>query len=369
MSTESLPQEAARLGLSTDLTPRSVSVFLECVVKEERRVDYLLACPGRMLGWFGGQWQKHASEADVILTWPDVDDPEFRKNLRIFRRLISDAAGLCQRAECRGLKGAAIEHQLLNLTCRIKELEERIRLPKDRPLTLKVLLGCRFTLEQLLIDVGDDVYVSNRAAALYSEDEGTVVTWKELFNGQKPPLLISYTLEESQRPNALAEDAQVRRTRSMVAQLLAAKEADDMPLRARRELKQRAFYWVAPLFVFAAGFFAYAMERESIAVLLPAVAGMTGAALGMLFKLRDELKRGSQIREFLPFAVAQLVVGATAGLFVSIVEGSGLLNLVNDSTGVGAIGFVMGYSEAAFLGLVGNIAKTSKPSAGNSAPT
>ena len=75
---------------------------------------------------------------------------------------------------------------------------------------------------------------------------------------------------------------------------------------------------------------------------------------------------GSQIREYLPFAVAQLVVGITAGLFVSMVEGSGVVNLVDSAGGVGVISFVVGYSEAAFLGLVGNIAKTPRLSGSDS---
>jgi hypothetical protein len=114
---------------------------------------------------------------------------------------------------------------------------------------------------------------------------------------------------------------------------------------------------IVPVFLLAVGLFAYAIERESVPVSLPAAGGMTGAALGMLFKLRDELKRGSQVREFLPFAMAQLVVGIAAGLFVSLVGASNLLNVVDNSAGTGAVAFVVGYSEAAFLGLIGNIAK------------
>jgi hypothetical protein len=359
MSTETFAQRA-QPGLGTDVSSQSVSPFLEAVAAEERRVDYLLACPGPVAGWFRPRWQKRVEEAHVVIT-RDITDPEFRKNLRMFRRLISETAGLYQRAECRAAGDSATELQVRNLGCRIPELKSQIRLPSHRPLTLKVLLGYRFTLEHLLIDVGDDMYVTKRAAALYAEDEGTVITWKELFKDQQPPLMMANSLEE--------QAAQVERTRIMVAQLLAAKEADDMPIRARRELKQRAFAKLLPFFILGASLFGYAIWRESVEVVLPAVAGMTGAALGMLLKLRDELQRGSQIREFLPFALAQLVVGATAGLFVSLVEASGVINLADKTTGVGAVSFVVGYSEAAFLGLVGSIVPTTRPSPSNSAAT
>jgi hypothetical protein len=351
-----------RLGLNP--SSASSSLFFQRVVNEERRIDYLLACPGSLTGWFGRRRQTAAEKADVKLTF-DVGDPEFRKNLRIVRRLISGSAELYGRAECRPF-GPAPELARRNMTLRIKELEERIRLPSDRPLTLKVLLGFRFTLEQLLIDIGDDVYVGSRAAALYAEDEGSVVTWKELFESRKPPLMVAYLSDEHRQHEGHTQPDPLELTRIMVAQLLAAKEADDMPIRARRELKQAAFLWVAPLFAIAATFLAYAIALDSIPVLLPAVSGLTGAALGMLFKLRNELTRGSQIREYLPFAVAQLVVGITAGLFVSMVEGSGVVNLVDNAGGVGVISFVVGYSEAAFLGLVGNIAKTPRLSGSDS---
>jgi hypothetical protein len=358
MSAEGFAQQVPRLGFSPDFSSGSCSTFFQRVVNEERRIDYLLACPGPVTGWFRRRRQTAAEKAEVKLTL-DVVDPEFRKNLRIVRRLISDAAEQCVRAECRPF-GSDPELARRNVTFRIKELEERIHLPSDRPLTLKVLLGFRFTLEQLLIDIGDEVYVGSRAAALYAEDEGSVVTWKELFDSRTPPLMVANISDERRQHEEHTQRDRLELTRTMVAHLLAAKEADDMPIRARRELKQAAFFWVAPLFVIAAAFLAHAIARESIPVFLPAVSGMTGAALGMLFKLRDELKLGSQIREFLPFAVAQLMVGITAGLFVSMIEGSDVVNLVESAGGVGVISFVVGYSEAAFLGLVGNIAKTTR---------
>lgn len=353
MSTESLGTAVLTLG-GTD-----TFASLDARVREqERRIDVLLACPGRFLGMFGRRWPMYFKQADVQFPWwPDVADPEFRKNLRIFRRLVSDASALCHRVGCQSPGNSLLQRSSSSVVCRIRELEHQIQLPNDRWITLEVLLECRFTLEQLLADIGDEVYLANRAAALYAEDEGTVVTWKQLFKEQNPPLMGGIDLGTRDDSGAFAHSAAVERTRSMVAQLLAAKDSYDMPIRARRALKLRALAWIVPVFLVAVGVFGYAIQREAVPVLLPGTAGMTGAALGMLFKLRDELKRGSQVREFLPFAMAQLVVGIAAGLFVSLVEASNLVNLVDHASGTGAVAFVVGYSEAAFLGLIGNIAK------------
>jgi hypothetical protein len=352
MSTEGVATPVLTLG-GTD----NFAALDSCAREQERRIDVLLACPGRFLGMLGNRWQMHFKQAEVQFPWwPDVADPEFRKNLRIFRRLVSDASALCCRVGCQSTSNSRLRSSS-SVACRIVELEQRIQLPNNRWLTLEVLLECRFTLEQLLADIGDEVYVANRAAALYAEDEGTVVTWKQLFKEEDPPLIHGIDFANRDASGALAHSGAIERTRSMVAQLLSAKDSYDMPIRARRALKLRALALIVPVFLLAVGLLAYAIGRESVPVLLPAAGGMTGAALGMLFKLRDELKRGSQVREFLPFAMAQLIVGIAAGLFVSLVEASNLLNVVDNSAGVGAIAFVVGYSEAAFLGLIGNIAK------------
>jgi hypothetical protein len=109
--------------------------------EQERRIDVLLACPGRFLGMFG-RWPRHFKQAEVQFPWwPDVADPEFRKNLRIFRRLVSDASALCCRVGCQSPSNSRLQRSSSGVACRIGELEQRIQLPKDRWLTLEVLLS------------------------------------------------------------------------------------------------------------------------------------------------------------------------------------------------------------------------------------
>jgi hypothetical protein len=341
---------AASLTLPGE-TEAALQRFLALASTEQTRVDKLLACPDPRFGVLPRRCREHVERAGT--TWSvDAIDPEFRKNLRIFQRLIAGAVGVCARARCStasdaSASGSAAVAGAHRVVCRIDELGERIELPRDVPLTLKVLLGRRFALEQLLVEIGDAPHLRTRAAELYTEGEGTSITWKALYAEKPPPLF-----DAKEEPDAI-----IKETRHMLAQLLAAKEAHDMPIRARLELKERALWLVFASSLAAFVAFAYAMRAGDIGpVGLPVAAGLTGAALGMLIKLRDEVNRGVQVRAFLPFIPAQLVIGATAGLLVSLAAKLSDIQLAS-ANAVGAVSFVTGFSEAAFLRLVGKIAE------------
>jgi hypothetical protein len=44
----------------------------------------------------------------------------------------------------------------------------------------------RFALEQLLIEVGDETYLTGRLAEVYGETEGTHVTWRDIYGQELP---------------------------------------------------------------------------------------------------------------------------------------------------------------------------------------
>lgn len=93
------------------------------------------------------------------------------------------------------------------------------------------------------------------------------------------------------------------------------------------------------------------------AFLLTAAGGAAGAALGHLIKLRDDIRRGAELREFAPFFIAQIIVGAAGGLLAFVISQAGIVAVGDRGTnGLAALGFVVGFSEAAFLGLVARIA-------------
>jgi hypothetical protein len=319
--------------------------FVAVLEEQERRIGFLLACKWRPPGFAD---KTPASKAKVRWT-RDITDPEFKKNLRILYRLIEGTRGMCGRAKILPFKYNE------TLKPRLGELKHLVTLPGGEeapPLTLKLLLAQRFQLERLLIEVGDDEYLRSRAADLHSEDEGTLVTWNDLFPGQLPPLL-----EEPPSPPDPAE-----RTRHMLQRLIAAKEERDLPLRARRELKQRVLMFVVPVIAATTVIFGFAIGRidpsKGNAYLLAAAAGAAGAAVGGLIGLRDEVNRGAQMRTFSAFFFGQIVVGVAAGLLAYLVVNAELVRVGTNDAGLAALAFVAGFSEAAFLGLVGLVGKS-----------
>jgi hypothetical protein len=265
---------------------------------------------------------------------------------------------LCERARCH-----ESHHAYRELEGRLSELADLVAVPSNNvPLTLKLLLGQRFELERFLVELGDDKYLRSRAADLFSEGEGTGVTWSRLiqeghFSGP-PPLLADVPKGDN---TAEERSDAVEQTRQMLARLIAAKETEDLPLRGRRELKQKALLLVLPV-IFAAtvalGVAIGNVKEGKGDILLAACAGATGAALGRLFKLRDDVNLGVQIREFVQFFVGQVVVGAVAGLLVYLVVTAGFIRPGGGTSGLAAFAFVAGFSEAVFLGLVGRIGQT-----------
>jgi hypothetical protein len=326
--------------------------FLDVARKEEARLERLVAHVNASRGWARRSARKHVEAAG--LTWsPEILDPEFQKNLRIFRRLVVDAEAVCHRAQKQPDK-----EPYEALSRRLGELKARITLPGDVPLTLKVFLGHRFDLEQLLVELGDANYLRIRAAELYVERPGTIVTWRQLFPEDKP--LASEA--GFQKPES------IDRLRAMVGQLLGAKEAQDMPVRARRELKQRALYLLLAVSVpVLAGFGVMIPRDPKSSLLLPALAGAAGAALGMIRQLRDELARGSQVREFVVFFLAQLMIGATSGLVVLLLDSTSFLNL-GGPNGIAAFSFCAGLFEAAFIRLLGRLMEPLGAGAAGPAP-
>src|SRR5512132_4704425 len=119
--------------------PLPASTALSEAVLEQRRLLERLLVRGR-----------RGTGEEPSLRSPDARDAEFVKNLQIFLRLVVDADALHLRA-AHGLTGDPGQAAAVN--GRLEELRERITLPTDVPLTLELLLGRRFELERLLIEL------------------------------------------------------------------------------------------------------------------------------------------------------------------------------------------------------------------------
>ena len=86
--------------------------------------------------------------------------------------------------------------------------------------------------------------------------------------------------------------------------------------------------------------------------MLAAAAGASGAALSGLLKFRDEVRLGSQVREFLPFYLVQVGVGAVFGLFINLVFAANWLSFAPSTAGICVLAFAAGFSEPFALGII-----------------
>jgi len=378
--------------------------FVHYALAQRRRIDLILAHAQPRRNWIPIVAQRKAREIRPI--WNrDIRDPEFLKNLRIFGRLIDGAIDIHARAMERipemgreveastdrqtgiprsasGRSGGSrrgLPHAELD-----RSLHAGITLPHAIPLTLKVLLGYRFKLEQLLIEVGDQQYVAGRLAGLYDEEKGTHSTWRTLFGDHLPELLAGQVrdgrvthwtppkLGQSRAEPEQAVPASASRgdiesfdvdepdlTRQRLARLMYVKEAEDQVFRVRSELKGRAAELATTVLLTVVIAFTLAvrvMVTDDATLMAAVAAGAAGAGLGGLIKLRDQLSLAAQVRQFLPFLLGQVVVGAAAGLVAFLVGASGFIS-ISEGAGVTLLAFALGFSEAAFLGLLAKLAE------------
>ena len=285
---------------------------------------------------------------------PDAGDAEFVKNLQIFLRLVVDADALYLRA-AHNLTGDP--GQAAAVTGRVEELRARITLPTDVPLTLELLLGRRFELERLLIELGDRTYLAGRLADLYDEQPGTFSTWRSLYGDELPPLLPGGV---TGRPETVPPPGpeEVEATRERLARLMHAKESQAQTAKARWALKQRVTALTILVLLLAVAAFGVAvagMVADDRALWSAAAAGAAGAALGGLIRLRDEVTLGTQVRQFWLFFCGQVLVGVAAGVLTFLIDDGGLVAVAGGSAGVAAVAFAVGFSEAAFVGLLARL--------------
>jgi hypothetical protein len=317
----------------------------EAVLEQRRLLERLLVHGRRDTG------------EEPTLRSPDARDAEFVKNLQIFLRLVVDADALFLRA-AHGLTGDPA--QAAAVTGRVEEVRERITLPTEVPLTLELLLARRFELERLLIELGDRAYLAGRLADLYDERPGTVSTWRSLYGDELPPLLPGGVTRhpEAVRPPGQEE---VEATRERLARLMHVKESQAQAVKARWALKARVTGPTILVLLLAVAAFAAAvtaMVADDRALWSATAAGAAGAALGGLLRLRDEVTLGTQARQFWLFFVGQVLVGAAAGVLTFLIDDGGLVAVAGGGAGVAAVACAVGFSEAAFVGLLTRLGGT-----------
>ncbi len=260
-----------------------------------------------------------------------LGDPEVRKNVEILAARLADAMDCHQRAK------------LPETTA--KRLAELVWEAREA-LSLETLLDTRRSVEELLLECADPLLLRQWTAAEYAEEEATLPTWRRLY-GPEPPALLDH-------PDP--PDQAVEVTRMRLLRLVAARFWLYRPLRARRKLRTIYLRYLAPVVLLFGLLLGVAIAREvppaAGTVLLAAAAGASGASLSGLLKFRDEAKLGAQIREFLAFYMAQVIVGGMFGLLVFLVITAGWLDLGGNPARIGAVSFAAGFSEPFALGVV-----------------
>jgi hypothetical protein len=317
----------------------------EAVIGQRRLLERLLVHGRRDTG------------EEPTLRSPDAGDAEFVKNLQTFLRLVVDADALFLRA-AHGLSGDPA--QAAAVTGRVEELRERITLPTEVPLSLELLLARRFELERLLIELGDRAYLAGRLADLYDEQPGTVSTWRTLYGDELPALLPGGVTRHPEAVRPPGPD-EVEATRERLARLMHVKESQAQAVKARWALKARVTGPTILVLLLAVAAFAAAvagMAADDQALWSATAAGAAGAALGGLLRLRDEVTLGTQARQFWLFFVGQLLVGAAAGVLTFLIDDGGLVAVAGGPAGVAAVAFAVGFSEAAFVGLLTRLGGT-----------
>jgi hypothetical protein len=324
-----------------------------CPVPESSELSEVVLTQRRLLERLLAHGRRETGE-EPSLRSPDAGDPEFVKNLQILLRLVVDADALALRA-AHNLSGDPA--QAAAVTARLPELRERITLPTEVPLTLEVLLARRFELERLLIELGDRTYLAGRLADLYDEQPGAVSTWRSLYGDELPALLPGGVTRHPEAVPPAGPD-EVEATRERLARLMHVKESQDQVVKARWALKRRVTAPTILVLLLAVAAFAAAvagLAADDRALWSAAAAGAAGAALGGLIRLRDEVTGGTQARQFWLFFVGQVLVGVAAGVLTFLIDDGGLVAVAGGPAGVAAVAFAVGFSEAAFVGLLSRL--------------
>jgi hypothetical protein len=261
-------------------------------------------------------------------------DPEVRKNIEILAARLSDAIDLGRRQPVSAPK----------VTNRLNVL---LREPRNA-LCLETLLETRRSVEELLLECADLSLLRQRTTEEFAEQEATLPTWIRLYGAELPEIL-------SDCPESSSSQVQ-ESTRRRLQRLVAARFSLYRPLRARRRLRIIYLRYIGPVLLLAGLLFGFAIGFQHQvgvrALLLAAAAGASGAALSGLLKFRDEVKLGTQVREFLPFYLVQVVVGAVFGLFIDLVFAAGWLKIGPSVAGIGVLAFAAGFSEPFAIGIV-----------------
>jgi hypothetical protein len=240
-------------------------------------------------------------------------------------------------------------------------------------MSLDVALEAIDALEAALVDYGDETYVHSRLRSEHQRSPSgrpgrrstTALSWADVLDENE--------VRELLEPRRWTE-GDLAHARRLLAALARAQTADYRLQRARSRMRALYLLGLGPVLFVLVGGLAYAIQlvvpAEKEVIVVVALAGAVGSTLSGVYKLRDGVRRISQLRAFLPSMVAQPLVGAAAGLVLFLVLEAGFRG---EGGGVewpmqALLAFVAGFSEPFFLGVVRSVADLGEPRTAGARP-
>jgi len=299
-------------------------------------------------------------------TPPGRGDPELAKVLSFVQAELGETRRLLANRGDADLPGT-----------RATEQELRAVLQEHAPVT-SIDGGWEFVgqLKRLNLRVGDQTYIGGMLEyeSIHAHDRTHWHTWEQHF----PQAELRRLLRVYRAGHATPSEQALAVDRLTFLYLKRAEAGRNR--RARAALKQRYLTRLAVallLLLVALGASADSTSGKALwkSFALAACAGALGSTLSGVLKLRDHLNRLDELRTFGPAMRVQPLVGASAGALVFMLLASNAVSIGSSSQGAwsspGLLGFVAGFSEPFFLGLVQRVAVISdqRPPETSTAPS
>ena len=226
-------------------------------------------------------------------------------------------------------------------------------------------------LESLLIYTDDDMQLLGRLERERrfndAQHHGPELVWSALFSAEEIDLLCRGFAAASDEGQRVAESLRHRaraRLRSLHKARFSCRRERSADTEMRAAMMRRMTFALLALVAVMAELFrhvAWSANGEVIGVLTAIVAGGVGAALSSCHKLREESLGREEFQRYLYREVwGQAVFGLVAGLFVFVAVNSGFVSVAGLAGNANwyqaaTIGFVCGFSEPFFMGLMKRI--------------
>jgi len=292
------------------------------------------------------------SDAKSAKRWYDpFNDPNVVKHLDRLFHAISDLIMLLGR---QGLLFDHVAKERLAAQCStFQSLTKKTNGGVVQPLMAHDVEALLHEVQLVLIAVADDEVLCalTERELEWTERKTSWLTWDTLFGTECPTAVSDYRAGKVVNKNALEE------LRHKNLSLERVRHDDEIAHRTRAEERRQNLQILFAILFVALAVFVFAYWRaadpsfwEMVTIL---VAGAVGASISGTLKARDRLTRQSDIRRFRDGFLAQLLVGASAAVFVVLFLQGGLVTIgdleFDTIQQQVSAAFVAGFSEPVFL--------------------